>query len=105
MKSLSFHLSLLLGLIFCPYFSTSSLTMVLGLRDALTAHHSVFYFMSLEVEEHFYFNVLVIPCVQLHIAVPGISSLTEVKKHRSAPISEFSSCSYVPQAAKHLYLF
>lgn len=38
--------------------------MLLGLTDALTAHHSVFYFMSLEVEEGFYFNVLVIPGVQ-----------------------------------------
>lgn len=51
--------------------------MLLGLTDALTAHHSVFYFMSLEVEEGFYFNVLVIPCVQFRIAVPGISFLTK----------------------------
>lgn len=48
--------------------------MLLGLTGALSAHHSVFYFMSLE--EGFYFNLLVIPCVQFHIAVPGISSLT-----------------------------
>lgn len=50
--------------------------MLLGLTGALSAHHSVFYFMSLGVEEGFYFKVLVIPCVQFHIAVPGISSLT-----------------------------
>lgn len=50
-----------------------------GLTDALTAHQSVFYFMSLEVEEGFYFNVSVIPCMQFCIVVPGISSLaTEV---------------------------
>lgn len=54
----------------------SKITVLLGLTDALTAHHSVFYFMSLEVEEGFYFNVSVIPCVQFHIVVPGISSLT-----------------------------
>lgn len=54
----------------------SKITMLLGLTDALTAHHCVFYFTSLEVEEGFYFNVFVIPCVQFHIAVPGISSLT-----------------------------
>lgn len=50
--------------------------MLFGLTDALTAHHSVLYFMSLKTEEGFYFNVLVIPYVQFHIAVTGISSLT-----------------------------
>lgn len=54
----------------------SKIAMLLGLTEVLTAHHSVFYFMSLGVEEGFYFNVLVIPCVQFSIAVTGISSLT-----------------------------
>lgn len=54
----------------------SKITMLLGLTDALTAPHSVFDFVSLEIEEGFYFNLLVIPYVQFHIAVTGISSLT-----------------------------
>lgn len=54
----------------------SKTKILLGLTDALTAYHSVFFFHVMRGRRRFLLNVLVIPCVQFLISVPGISSLT-----------------------------
>lgn len=50
---------------------------LLGLTDALTTYHSVFLFPQVSRgRRRLLLNVLVIPCVQFHVSVPGISFLT-----------------------------